>query len=257
MYQMTQQSISFSDNINAFNGFMTTMSNVMNKTKNISYNSTNNLTTISGIVNVEALGVLGQPVALKSELNNKADATHNHNGTYAAINHNHLTSDISQQYEEEETNNEEETITITKTRTLDSVFDSKANISHTHTLNDITYYTAPDLSSYATTSAMNTALSGKSDTSHNHDGTYAVVNHTHELDDIVMTYEEEETFEEETLNEEEQIVIETKTRTITKTKALNDLLEGKADSSHNHDGAYAVVNHTHTLSEITNSQHLI
>ena len=56
-------SVSFSNNITAFNGFMGTMTNVMNKTKNISYISNKNLTTIAGITNCESLGVLGQPVA--------------------------------------------------------------------------------------------------------------------------------------------------------------------------------------------------
>ena len=64
---------------------------------------------------------------------------------------------------------------------------------------------------------MNTALSGK-----------AAANHTHELDDVILTYEEEE----ETNGE---------TSTITKTKTLSNILNGKAEATH-----------THTLSEITN-----
>ena len=109
---MSQQNVSFSDNIAAFNGAMGVITNVMNKTKNISHIPSKNLTAISGIVNTEDLRVLNSPVALKSELSSKADVNHNHNSSYSAINHTHLTSEISQQYEEEETMNEEETITI-------------------------------------------------------------------------------------------------------------------------------------------------
>ena len=56
---------------------------------------------------------------------------------YAEKEHTHLTTDISQAYEEEETNAEEETFTITKTRPLDDVLDSKSNVGHTHSINDV------------------------------------------------------------------------------------------------------------------------
>ena len=110
---------------------------------------------------------------------------------------------------------------------ITSLSNGKANSSHTHTLSDITNYSAPDLTPYATTSAMNTALSGKAATSH-----------THELDDVILTYEEEE----ETNGE---------TSTITKTKTLSEVLDEKAEATHTHSG-YASSSHTHTLSEITN-----
>jgi len=54
----------------------------------------------------------------------------------------------------------------------------------------------------------------------------ANVNHTHDIDDVVLTYEEEE----ETVNEEEETVM----TTITKTKTLSDVLDGKADVIHSH-----------------------
>ena len=201
---MTQQNVSFSDNINAFNGFMTTMTNVMNKTKNIGYSSNKNLTTIAGITNCEALGVLGQPVALKSELSSKADVNHNHDSSYSAINHTHLTSEISQQYEEEETNNEEETITITKTRTLDSVLDGKADVQHNH---DLTY--AP----------LNHTHNDYALTNHNHDLAYSQLNHTHLTSEISQQYEEEEDYIEE---EDGELI--TKTRIVSRSVPLDDVL---------------------------------
>ena len=49
--------------------------------------------------------------------------------------------------------------------------------------------------------------------------TKADVEHTHDLDDVVMTYKEEE----ETVNEEEETVM----TTITKTKTLSEILDDK------------------------------
>ena len=37
-------------------------------------------------------------------------------------------------------------------------------------------------------------MSTKADVGHNHDSSYAAISHTHELDEVVMTYEEEEDF---------------------------------------------------------------
>ena len=129
--------VSFSDNIAAFNNFIDTMGQVMNKTKNISYIGNKNLTTIAGITNCEKLGVLGKPVALKEDLNSKANTNHNHDLSYASINHNHELDDVILSYEEEETNNEEETITITKTKPLSELLDGKASLSHNHSISDI------------------------------------------------------------------------------------------------------------------------
>ena len=211
-------SVSFSDNINAFNGAMGVITNVMNKTKNIAYDGTKNLTKISGIVNTESLGVLGVPVATTTQMNtalsSKADVSHNHDSSYAPLTHTHSLNDVSISYEEEEEFEEEEdgelitkTRTVMKTKRLNELLNEKANTSHTHTLREIIDYQTPDLTDYATTSDLNSGLATKASSSH-----------THSLDEVVFEFQEEESFEEETLNEEEEIVYETKTRTITKTK---------------------------------------
>ena len=144
--------MSLSDTITAFNGFIGTMSNVMNKTKNIGYVSNKNLTTIAGITNCEALGVLGKPVALKEDLNGKANTSHTHD-----------IDDVIWTYEEEEEywesvdDGEDENSgegrwryrTITKTKTLSNILDAKASsnhnhnstyaaLSHSHAISDIT-----------------------------------------------------------------------------------------------------------------------
>lgn len=72
-----------------------------------------------------------------------------------------------------------------------TALNGKADANHTH-------------EGYATTEALTSALSGKADTTHNHDTAYAAVDHTH------TGYVTSET--------------------------LNTALSGKADSTHTHDG---------------------
>ena len=72
---------------------------------------------------------------LQTTLDGKASSSHNHNTTYAPIVHTHLTTDISQQYEEEETIEENgETVinTITKFKPLDTILSSKSDTTHNH-----------------------------------------------------------------------------------------------------------------------------
>ena len=59
-------SVSFTDNINAFNSFMGKMGQIMGKVKNVSYIPSTNLTAIAGITNCEDLRILGQEVGLKN-----------------------------------------------------------------------------------------------------------------------------------------------------------------------------------------------
>ena len=133
----------------------------------------------------------------------------------------------------------------TRLSAVESGLSGNASSNNTHSMNDITDYTAPDLSKYAT------------------------INHTHKLDEVVFEYEEEETFEEETVNEEEEVIVVNRTRTINKQKGLNELLDGKsnvghnhsisditnlqttldskASTNHNHDNTYASISHNHSL----------
>ena len=62
------------------------MSNLMPRLKNIDYNSTTNTTTVYGHTNFEELKVNGTNVALQG---------HNHDSSYAALNHTHTLSDIT------------------------------------------------------------------------------------------------------------------------------------------------------------------
>ena len=74
---MTDSSI-FAQSAQAFNNGINVISAALSKTKNINHIPAKNLTTISGIVNCERLGVLGKPVALKEDLNSKANVSHTH-----------------------------------------------------------------------------------------------------------------------------------------------------------------------------------
>ena len=106
---------------------------------------------------------------------------------------------------------------------------TKANVNHNHSISDIIN--------------LQTTLNGKSDSNHNHS-----------IDEIIQEYEEEQDFEEETLDENQETVMTNGTRTITKTRTLDTILNGKSDSNQNHDSEYSSINHNHSISDITNLQ---
>ena len=83
---------------------------------------------------------------------------------------------------------------------------------HKHLLNEIVDVTTNDNDEEVRT-GLDTILNSK-----------ANINHTHNASTINYTYEEEENYEEETINEEEEVVIENKTRTITRSVPLNNVL---------------------------------
>lgn len=166
--------------------------------------------------------------ATTSALEGKADVNHTHTG-YASSTHNHDTA--------------------------------YAGINHTHT----GYLTSDDLDGYATTTAMNSALSGKADSDHTHTGyaatsaldgkanvshthsEYATANHTH---DGYVTNTALETALSGKANSSH-----THSDYVT-SSAMTTALSGKADTdhihsnyasaTHNHDEDYADINHTHT-----------
>ena len=72
---------------------------------------------------------------------------------------------------------------------------------------------------------------------------YAEKVHTHKTNEVYEEYLEEEDYEEETVNENQEIVIEKKTKTITKTRNLDTILNNKSN-----------VGHKHPISDITNLQ---
>lgn len=124
---------------------------------------------------------------------------------------------------------------------LDSTAFASATHTHTeyaaanHTHSD--YLTESDLEDYATTTAVNTALASKADSTHNHDTAYAAINHTH------TGYASENHTHSEYAAANHTHDGYATTASVT---AVETALSGKSDSTHNHDTVYAGINHTHT-----------
>lgn len=108
--------------------------------------------------------------------------------------------------------------------TLDGL-EATAFAAANHTHNE--YLTEDDVDNFVTSTALTEALSGKSDTTHNHDTVYAAIAHTH-------------------ANYAAADHTHTGYATTASVTALETAVSGKADSTHNHDTAYAAINHTHT-----------
>lgn len=91
------------------------------------------------------------------------------------------------------------------------------------------YALVESLEDYATTSAMNTALAGKSDTTHNHDAVYAPIAHNHNTVYAPIAH----------------------THTMENVTGLATALAGKSNTDHNHNTAYASISHSHEIDNVT------
>lgn len=103
-----------------------------------------------------------------------------------------------------------------------------------------------DLSGYATTSAMNTALAGKSDTTHNHNAVYAPIAHTHTMENVTGLATALAGKSNTDHNHNTAYAAISHSHEIDNVTGLSTALAGKASSTHNHDTAYAAIDHTHT-----------
>lgn len=79
-------------------------------------------------------------------------------------------------------------------------------------------------------SALATTVSGKSDTTHNHDGAYAPATHTHAQ---YLTGDDIDSFEFVT------------------SEVMTEALADKADANHNHSTVYAPISHSHSTEDVT------
>lgn len=256
-----QQYASFNDNITAFNAFMGTMTNVMNKTKNISYIPNKNLTTIAGITNCEVLGVLGHPVSVQG--------------------HTHDIDDVVMSYEEEEEVNGE-TTTVTKTKPLSELFDEKASSSHTHTTSDLTNWNTATWyfarTNYGNTFSNDQTINGTLtlnypgqvlkmlNTTNNTEMTILLGKSLSNNDCAVMRYMNADKYlglgfygnlDILKITQDKTVTIASGGKLSTPAITLNgsDLattLSGKASSSHTHDGTYAKLNSNNTFTGIQN-----
>lgn len=129
---------------------------------------------------------------------------------------------------------------------LDGLADDDHTQYHNDTRGDARYYTQAQVT---------TALSGKSDTGHDHDGDYAALVHDH--DDDYYTEAEVDTLLDGKVNDTgNETIAGVKTFSsaplvpdnswaIADTSGLQAALDGKSSTSHNHDAEYSAITHDH------------
>lgn len=96
-----------------------------------------------------------------------------------------------------------------------------AAADHTHSNYAVSDHTHTGYATTASVTELETALSGKADSTHNHDTAYSPINHAH-----------------------------TDYATVTALNALADDVDGKAAANHTHNN-YAAASHNHAIAEIT------
>jgi len=122
--------------------------------------------------------------------------------------------------------------------------DNKADVFHTHIISDVTN--------------LQSSLDGKASTSHVHDDRYALISHHHDQQYLKLTdasntylkivdYNGGSGYVEwvDILNKPLQFNPSAHTHVISDVTNLQSSLDGKASTSHNHNGVYAYINHTH------------
>ena len=205
---------------------------IATKTNDISYNSSNHTTTISH--NLQVNGNISSSW-LDNEFTKYALLGHNHNSTYAPLRHNHEFANIYKQTTRtimNETTNEEEE--ITETKTLQDVFDEKANLSHTHefaniykqTTRTITNETTNEEEEITETQTLQEVLDGIEQSLTTAINEKANSSHTHEFADIYKRINSTTTKTlQQVLTEYEQSL----------TTTINQGLNTKANIQHTHE----------------------
>lgn len=182
--------------------------------------------THSDYLTEDDISGLATTAAVNTALSGKADVDHTHTG-YAAADHVH-----------------------TNYAAVDHIHSNYATADHTHT-------------GYATTAsvtALETAVNGKADSTHNHDTAYAAINHTHSgyasADHVHTGYAAvDHTHEGYAATNHTH----SEYATSSSVSALENTVNGKADANHTHTGyassdhthsGYAPASHTHSQSDI-------
>jgi hypothetical protein len=140
----------------------------------------------------------------------KSDVSHNHDADYSDIEHNHDAdySDIAHDH--------------------DLVY---APIEHTHPYS-YDDHTHDDI--YTRSTDIVTALAGKSDTTHNHDGNYSALGHDHDSEYSDISHNHDADYSDIAHNHDSEY----------------------SDISHNHDSEYAEISHEHNQLEDTGDIYL-
>ena len=170
--------------------------------------------THSGYLTSENLTGYATTTAMNTALADKSDTTHTHTGVYAPVDHNH-----DSDYATASHNHDSAYATVSHTHdgyatttAMNSALSGKADTSHTH-------------SDYVTTTDMNEALSSKADSSHTHDGYVTTTAMTDALSNKADTSHTHDNY--------------------VTTTSLDNALSSKADTSHTH-SEYASTSHTHS-----------
>lgn len=181
--------------------------------------------THDGYLTDDDLADYATTAAVNTALASKADSTHNHDTAYSPINHTHT---------------------------------GYASSDHTHSEYAAANHTHDGYATVASVTSVETALSGKADSTHNHDTVYAGINHTHTgyaatdhthsgyaaVDHTHSGYATSESVSaiENSLDNKANV---NHTHSIDDVTGLSNALSGKADSSHTHT-EYAAASHTHS-----------
>lgn len=226
-----------------------------------------------GLGSVDNTSDLGKPISVPTQLalDGKAPKVHVH-----AI------ADVTGLQDElDERSDIMHTHVIADTTGLQAALDSKSAIGHTH---DDRYFTETE---------VNTLLSGKASTTHNHDSVYALINHTHAISQITnlqtaldskaaashthtsanvtdfaeavrdtmgLALEAGSNVSLTVSDLTDKITIASTmpahdhdTRYYTETE-IDTALAGKSNTNHTHAGVYALVSHTHAIADVTGLQ---
>jgi uncharacterized Zn ribbon protein len=187
--------------------------------------------------NVAHMHAIADTTGLQAALDGKAATVHNHDAAYAALVHGHAITDVTG---------------------LQTALDGKAATGHDHDLDYAAIdHTHADLVTdgefatalagksdiahthdgrYYTETEVDTFLAGKSDTTHNHDAAYAALGHNHDADYADIAHNHDLDYADIAHLHDGRYYTETE---------IDTALALKSDTTHNHAGVYAPTVHDH------------
>ena len=112
---------------------------------------------------------------------------------------------------------------------------------------------------------LDNGTTSKSDTDHTHNSSYASIDHTHTISEVIDLQDtldgKAEKDHTHKMSDITDLSIDLSgvaslehTHTISEITNLQTTLDSKSDTGHNHDSTYAALSHTHTIANITNLQ---
>lgn len=158
---------------------------------------------------------------------------------FATATHNHDSVYAASSHTHSQYVTDEDLTGYATTTAMDTALSGKADTSHTHSQ----YVTDDDLSDYVTTTSMNTALSGKADSNHTHSQYLTSENLTGYATTTAMNTAL--SGKSDTDHTHSQYLTDDDLTGYATTTAMNTALANKSDTTHTHTGVYAPVDHNH------------